>query len=80
WQSEFFGDSANLSIIPDRFLVNASAGVTFDDRYSIRLWARNLLDNTYTANAFIVVLPFGNTYGQFFGERRTIGVTATADF
>ncbi|QIQ86585.1 TonB-dependent receptor [Erythrobacter sp.] len=80
WQSEFFGDSANVSIIPDRFLVNASAGLTFDDRYSVRIWARNLLDETYTSNAFIVLLPFGNTFGQFFGERRTFGATVTADF
>jgi len=80
WQSEFFGESANLSIIPDRFLVNASAGLTFNDRYSIRIWARNLLDEGYTSNAFIVVLPFGNTFGQFFGERRTFGATVEADF
>lgn len=80
WQSDFYGDSANLSIIPDRFLVNASAGITFDDRYSLRIWARNLLDNTYTSNAFIVLLPNGNTYGQFFGERRTVGISATVDF
>ncbi|MEM7688788.1 MAG: TonB-dependent receptor [Pseudomonadota bacterium] len=80
WQSEFFGESANLSIIPDRFLVNASAGVRIDDKFSVRVWARNLLDNTYTANAFVVLLPFGNTFGQFFGERRTVGVTGTLDF
>ncbi|MEM7701979.1 MAG: TonB-dependent receptor [Pseudomonadota bacterium] len=80
WQSEFFGDSANLSVIPDRFLVNASAGVRIDDKFSVRIWARNLLDNTYTANAFIVLLPFGNTFGQFFGERRTVGVTGSVDF
>ncbi|MEO0463870.1 MAG: TonB-dependent receptor [Pseudomonadota bacterium] len=80
WQSDFFGDSANLSIIPERFLVNASAGITFDDRVTVRIWARNLLDEAYTSNAFVVLLPFGNTYGQFFGERRTFGATATVDF
>ncbi|MEM6909625.1 MAG: TonB-dependent receptor [Pseudomonadota bacterium] len=79
WQSEFFGDSANLSVIPDRFLVNASIG-TQVDQFSVRIWARNLLDEQYTANAFIVLLPFGNTFGQFFGERRTYGVTASVDF
>lgn len=80
WQSEFFGDSANVSIIPDRFLMNTSMGVRLDDKVSLRVWVRNLLDEKYTANAFIVLLPFGNTFGQFFGERRTAGVTASVDF
>ena len=80
WQSDFYADSANLGIIPSRFLVNASAGITFDDQYTVRVWARNLLDEGYTSNAFVVLLPFGNTYGQFFGERRTIGVTAEVAF
>ncbi len=80
WQSEFFADSGNLSIIPDRFLMNTSMGVRLDDKVSVRVWVRNLLDEAYTANAFVVLLPFGNTYGQFFGERRTAGVTASVDF
>jgi len=80
WQSDFFADSANLGIIPSRFLVNASAGFTIDEVYTIRIWARNLLDEGYTSNAFVVLLPFGNTYGQFFGERRTMGVSASVDF
>ena len=80
WQAEFFGDSANLSIIPERFLMNAAAGVTFNDTISVRVWARNLLDKKYVSNAFAVLLPFGNTYGTFYGERRTVGVTASLDF
>ena len=80
WQASFFGDSANLSIIPERFLMNAAAGVTLNDLVSVRVWARNLLDKKYISNAFAVLLPFGNTYGTFYGERRTVGVTASVDF
>jgi len=80
WQASFFGDSANLSVIPERFLMNAAAGITFNDTVSVRIWARNLLDKKYVSNAFAVLLPFGNTYGTFYGERRTIGLTAKVDF
>ncbi len=79
WQSDFFADSGNLSIIPSRFLVNGSAGVNFDD-FSVRVWVRNLLDKRYVSNAFVVLLPFGNTYGTFFGDRRSAGVTASVEF
>ncbi len=79
WQSDFFADSANLAIIPSRFLLNGSAGVNFDD-ISVRLWVRNVLDKRYVSNAFAVLLPFGNTYGTFFGERRSAGVTASVEF
>ncbi len=79
WQAEFFVESANLAVIPERFLVNAAAGITFDDLVSVRIWARNLLDKKYVSNAFFV--PGGiTTYGLFFGERRTFGVTAALDF
>lgn len=80
WQSSFFGDSANLSVIPERFLMNAAAGITFTDSLSLRIWARNLLDKKYVSNAFAVLLPFGNTYGTFYGQRRTMGLTAKLDF
>ncbi len=80
WQAEFFGDAANLSIIPERFLVNAASGITFSDTISVRIWARNLLDKKYVSNAFAVLLPFGNTYGAFYGERRTFGLTGSVEF
>jgi len=79
WQSDFFADSANLGIIPERFLTNASAGVSIDN-FEVRVWARNLFDKRYVSNAFVVLLPFGNTYGEFFGERRTFGITGSVDF
>ncbi len=79
WQSSFFADSANLGIIPSRFLLNAAAGVKVGP-VSVRVWARNLLDKKYLSNAFVVLLPFGNTYGEFFGERRSVGLTGKIEF
>lgn len=79
WQSKFYTDSANLGIIPERFLLNATAGAGFGP-FSVRLWARNLLDKKYVSNAFVVLLPFGNTYGEFYGERRTFGATVGFEF
>lgn len=79
WQSSFYADSANLGEIPSRFLVNGSAGVQIDN-FSVRIWARNLLDKKYLSNAFAVLLPFGNTYGEFFGERRSFGLTGKVNF
>lgn len=79
WQSDFFADSANLGIIPSRFLVNAAAGVTVGP-VSVRAWAKNLLDKKYLSNAFVVLLPFGNTYGEFFGDRRSFGLTGKVTF
>ncbi|GAB5486911.1 MAG: hypothetical protein Pars2KO_04810 [Parasphingorhabdus sp.] len=79
WQSDFFADSANLGVIPSRFLVNAAAGGT-SGPVSVRVWVRNLFDKKYLSNAFVVLLPFGNTYGEFFGERRSFGVTTKVKF
>lgn len=79
WQSSFYADSANLGEIPSRFLVNGSAGVQVDN-FSVRIWARNLLDKKYLSNAFVVLLPFGNTYGEFFGERRSFGLSGKVEF
>lgn len=76
WQSDFFATSANVGTLPSRTLVNARAGIDFE-HVSLSLWAENLFDERYTSSAFVVVLPFGNNYGTFYGERRTFGLTAT---
>ncbi|MEP3225595.1 MAG: TonB-dependent receptor [Parasphingorhabdus sp.] len=79
WQSDFFADSANLGIIPSRFLVNGSVGVNIEN-IDVKLWVRNAFDKRYLSNAFVVLLPFGNTYGEFFGERRSFGITTGVKF
>lgn len=79
YQSEREAESMNLSQIEARTITNASAGLTRTD-WDISLWVRNLTDEKYTSNAFVVLLPFGNGYGTVFGERRTAGITARYRF
>lgn len=80
WQSSFFATTANVGEIPSRTLTNLRAGVTFANNFDVSVWARNLTDEQFVSNAFVVLLPFGNTYGNFFGERRTFGVTGRYRF
>jgi len=81
WQSDFFAESANLSTIPSRFLVNGRAGINLGN-VDVSIWARNLFDKKYVSNAFVVLLPAPNpnTYGTFFGERRTFGLTGKVKY
>lgn len=79
YQDKQEGESMNLSQIEDRTLVNASAGLDFEN-WNVSLWARNLTDEKYTSNAFVVLLPFGNGYGHIYGERRTWGISASYRF
>lgn len=79
WQSNFFADSGNTGVIPSRFLVNGRAGVSVEN-VDVSLWIRNAFDKKYVSNAFVVLLPFGNTFGEFFGERRSFGVTTKVSF
>lgn len=79
WQSEFFVSPANTATIPDRTLVNLSAGLNYKD-ISLSVWGRNVTDEVYVANSFAIFIPFGNTYGTFYGERATYGVTLSTSF
>jgi iron complex outermembrane receptor protein len=69
----------NLSQIESRTITNATAGLSRGN-WDLRLWVRNLTDEAYTTNAFVVLLPFGNGYGTIYGERRTAGLTASYRF
>lgn len=74
WQSKFYATSANVGRIPSRTLVNARAGLNFE-QFDVSIWATNLFDERYVTSAFAVLLPFGNTYGTFLGDRRAFGAT-----
>jgi iron complex outermembrane recepter protein len=74
WQDKFFTTPANEAWIPARTLVNLRTGITYD-RFDLQLWARNVLDKKYVSNAYVVVLPFGNSYQLFYGQRRSMGAT-----
>ncbi|MEM1261268.1 MAG: TonB-dependent receptor [Pseudomonadota bacterium] len=79
YQSEQEAESMNLSQIEARTIVNATAGFE-SDNWRVWLWSRNLTDERYTSNAFVVLIPFGNGYGNVFGERRTFGLSGTYNF
>lgn len=79
YQSKQEAESMNLSQIAARTITNGSAGLE-KDNWRVWLWARNLTDEKYTSNAFVVLLPFGNGYGGIFGERRTFGLSGTYSF
>ena len=79
WQSEFYAESANLATIPERTLLGARAGLDWDN-VNISLWAKNLTDESYVSNAYVVLIPFGNTYQTFYGPRRSFGMTARYSF
>lgn len=79
YQAKQQAESMNLSQIPGRTLLNASAGMNFGN-FDVWFWARNLTDKKYSSNAFVVLLPFGNGYSNIFGERRTLGLSARYSF
>ena len=79
WQSEFFATPVNLATIPDRTLISATAGINYQN-VDITVWAKNLTDEQYVSNSFAVIIPFGNAYNTFFGDRRSYGLTAKYNF
>jgi len=60
-------------------VVNASAGITFADRYDVLLWARNLTDNNFLLSAFPTVIQ-GGSYSGYPSQPRTYGISLTARF
>jgi len=72
---------------PEFWLVNARLGLGDpNERWSLELWARNLLDQDYQQIAFDVPLQSGSAnsrhrnYGAFLGDPRTVGVTLRARY
>ncbi len=76
WQSDFFAESVNVAVIPSRTLFNLKAGISFDSGLSLSAWVKNLTDEEYVTNSFTVVTPGNVQYGTFFGQKRTLGVSA----
>ena len=79
WQSEFYATSANLATIPARTLLGARAALQWDN-VDLSFWVKNLTDEKYVSNAYVVLIPFGNSYQTFYGPRRSMGVTAKYKF
>ncbi len=60
-------------------VVNASAGMTFKDRYDVMVWGRNLTDDDYMISAFPSVFQAGS-YSGYPSQPRTYGITLSARF
>ena len=67
---------------PSYALVNARLGVsTMDDRWTLEVWGRNILDEEYTVINFDSPLQLITpTYSTFLGDPRTFGVTLRTRF
>ena len=72
YQSKQFLDALNLGNTGDRFLANLKIGVAVDN-WDLSLWSRNLLDEKYVANSFVIF--FANSYVASLGEGRQYGLT-----
>jgi outer membrane receptor protein involved in Fe transport len=60
-------------------MLNASAGMTFGDRYDVMIWGRNLTEDDYLISAFPAVVQTGSFSG-YPNQPRTYGITLTARF
>jgi len=82
YRTKQYVDEANLAFVPERILVNASAGLTIGN-FDVQIWVRNLLDKEYVSNAFFLIGTSGalsTSVNPVLGEKRTAGLTGTFRF
>jgi iron complex outermembrane receptor protein len=82
YQTKQFADEANLAFVPDRTLVNASAGVSAGP-FNVQVWVKNLFNEEYVASSLFLIGTGGGgsaSYVPILGERRTFGVTVSGRF
>jgi len=60
-------------------MLNASAGMSFGDRYDVMIWGRNLTEDDYLISAFPAVVQTGSFSG-YPSQPRTYGITLSARF
>lgn len=77
YQSKQYVEALNLGWTAPRTITNLRLGLS-SDHWEAALWARNLLDEKYAANSFLIT--FANSYVVGLGERRTYGLTARYKF
>ena len=73
YQSKQYLEALNLGTTGSRMLANAKLGVTRGP-WDVSLWSKNLFDEKYVANSFVIF--FANSYVVGLGEGRQIGLTA----
>jgi iron complex outermembrane receptor protein len=79
WQGKIYAEALNVGYFPARTLVDVNFGVTSPDkRWGVNLWGRNVTDEVYTANAFVI--GFANFYNPSIGDGRTFGLTARFNY
>ena len=74
YRSEMYATPMNLAHNGDRTLSNASINFS-GDNWNVTLWGRNIFDEEYVANSF--VLPSFTRYIVGLGTRRTMGLTVS---
>ena len=82
YQTKQYADEANLAYVPDRTLVNASAGLDLGP-VSLQLWVKNLFNKEYVTSALFLIGTGGGgsaNYVPILGERRTFGLTVSGRF
>jgi iron complex outermembrane receptor protein len=77
YQGKQYIEALNLGWTAPRTITNLRIGLS-NEKWEAALWARNLLDEEYAANSFVIT--FANSYVVGLGERRTFGVTAKYKF
>jgi iron complex outermembrane receptor protein len=77
YQGKQYIEALNLGWTAPRTITNLRIGLS-SEHWEAALWARNLLDEEYAANSFVIT--FANSYVVGLGERRTYGLTAKYKF
>ena len=79
YQDEQYGDNLNLSELPDRTIVDLNFTLTTPDQdFSVTLWGKNVTDEDYVSNSFIVA--FVNSYGASLAPGASWGLTGRYAF
>jgi iron complex outermembrane receptor protein len=79
WQSGQPLEPQNLATIGPRTVANASIGIVFR-QYELQLWAKNLFNEVYISGSNVDTGRNNTRYTPTLGPRRTIGLTARAQF
>ncbi len=77
YQGKQYIEALNLGYTAPRTITNLRLGLS-NEHWEAAFWARNLFDETFAANSFIIT--FANSYVVGLGERRTYGLTAKYKF
>ena len=83
YQDRSFTDYSNTSWAEAHTLFDASLALS-SDRFTLRLWGKNIFDKKYSSFSFatfgVLGAGSGPSYAVLAGERRTIGLTASAQY